>query len=71
MKKSKVNVYYAISSLVFLLCTAMTVRQATAEVEIWPAPAEAKVTMLQEEFRKDSHIWKRSDPTVRLAAAGG
>jgi Glycoside hydrolase 123, catalytic domain/Glycoside hydrolase 123 N-terminal domain len=71
MKKSKVNACYAISSLLFLLSAAMTVRQAAAEVEIWPAPAEAKVTMLQEEFDKDSYIWKSSDPTVRLAAAGG
>ena len=71
MKRSKATAFYAISCLVCCLSAGMTVRQAAAEVEIWPVPDEARVTMLETKFRKDSHIWKRSDPTVRLAAAGG
>ena len=51
-----------------LLLSAGFVR---AEIQIWPAPAETKITRLETEFDKDSHIWSSADPTVRLAAAGG
>jgi hypothetical protein len=53
------------------LCILLPAVSLPAGVEIWPVPAETKITRLDTEFDKNSHIWTADDPVVRLTAAGG
>jgi len=59
------NIYLSIF-MFFFLSTA-----ASAETTIWVAPAEVKVTKLEEQnINTPSHVWSPRDGVVRLAGAG-